>query len=184
MADPPSPARSPAGTSAGVPAQEAILTGEIMQALDALPEEQRIALTTVLVSQEYHSGPLPTPKTLAGYAAILPEAPREILNMAHLEQAHMNAYRDRALNSEINYRLFTLIAAFSVVALMIIGAIVLGVTDHEKAAIALGAASGLTLIAGAFLRGRDLFPKVGPQKPTPAKPSRNRTPARSRRPNK
>ena len=184
MADPASPQRLAALAPVDGQLENAGLTGEILQALDALPEEQRIALTTVLVSQEYHSGPLPTPQTLAGYAAVLPEAPREILNMAHIEQAHINAYRDRALNSEINYRLFTLLAAFGVVALMVVGAVILGVTGHEQAAIALGAATGVTLVAGAFLNGRDLFPKAAAKKPATSKPAQARKPARSRRPNK
>lgn len=190
MGSPPRPAPErggpPARRAAPAPAgPDEALTGQIINALDSLPEKQRVALTAVLVS-EYHNGPLPAPQTLAGYAAVLSESPREILDMARTEQAHQNDYRDRALDSEINYRLLTLFAAFIIVFTMVVGAIVLAIAGHDEAAIALSAASGLTLIAGAFLRGRDLFPTNKPSPPAapgsqPAKPRPNRPPQRGKR---
>lgn len=157
------------------------LSDDIFDALRDLPDDQRTALTAVLVSQEFHSGPVPSPSKLAEYKMVLAEAPREIFDMANREQTHQNEYRDRALDSEISYRLYTLVAAFIIIFTMIVGAIVLGMTDHEKAAVALGAASGLTLIAGAFLRGRNLFPKGEAPKAKGPKPRPDRQVSRQKR---
>lgn len=83
--------------------------------------------------------------------------------------------------SEIGYRNLTLTAATFVVLAMIVGAVALGLVDHERCAMALGAASGLTPVAGAFPKGRDPFAAKGlPSEPVVTKPKRRKPVARTK----
>ena len=82
--------------------------------------------------------------------------------MAIRQQKHDIGMRERALASEINYRILTLAAAAMVTLCIIGGTVLLGLYGREKAASVLGAAGGIMLVAGALVKGRDLFPSSGP----------------------
>ena len=43
---------------------DSTLSCEILEALSALPEQRRDEIASIIVSQEFHSGPMPSPKRL------------------------------------------------------------------------------------------------------------------------
>lgn len=182
------------GTAQQVPPAARELSAEIMDTLEALPEDRQREMTAFLYR---HAGPLPDPATFAAYGQAYADAPREILAMAVRQQEHDIDMASRMLASEISYRRETLNAATAVLFFIVGGAVALGITGHEVAAGVLGGTGGIVVAAGAILRGRDLFPKPaspepqaqqGPPVPGPAcvasqapKPRPTRPPAKPRR---
>ena len=121
------------------------------------PVVERVVKSFQRVSARYHRGPLPPVEDFDAYNDVHPGAAGEILNMAVRAQTHGHRMDEIALRSEIKYRILSITLAALVVLSMIAGATICGIYGQEQAAIALGAAAGLSALAGVFVRGRNLF---------------------------
>ena len=64
-----------------------------------------------MISAEFHSGPLPSPKSLAGYEVVSPGLAKQIVDMATRQQEHDIRMELDTFGSESRYRLLTLTAA-------------------------------------------------------------------------
>lgn len=58
----------------------------------------------VVLQQQHHSGPLPSPETLARYDQLLPGTAQRIIAMAEREQAHAISQQQIALQSDVRAR--------------------------------------------------------------------------------
>ncbi len=173
-----------AGSGEVAPAEQEV-TAEILDRLEALPDDSRREMMAVLYQ---HTGPLPDPGQFAAYKAVDPEAPRAILAMAKRDHEHRIDMASRMLTSEISYRRETLLAALVAFLAVVAGATVAAVTNHEIAAGSIAAMGGVAFAVGAWLKGRDLFPKSeppsapepapAPQPPAPVRARSNRPPQR------
>lgn len=130
--------------------------GDVEEVIAQLPEERREELVEVLVSEDYHSGPVPSPRAMAGYELVSPGMARGLFDMAVRQQGHDHRMQVAVLASEANYRNLTLLAATLVLLTLTGGSIALGVAGQTTAAIALAGASSLAVLAGVILKGRDL----------------------------
>ena len=59
--------------------------------LEGLPEGQRHAVIELLEASETHSGPLPAPRQLSDYEAVLPGLAERIVRLTEAEQQHRHA---------------------------------------------------------------------------------------------
>ncbi len=125
----------------------------------------------------FHSGPLPPADVFADYDRICPGAAREILDMAVRAQTHAHDMETRALKSEASYRVLGIVTAGLVIAVMIGGAVTCAIYGYENAAMALGAAAGLSSLAGVFVRGQGLF-EARKAEPVPEEPLRKKGPVK------
>jgi uncharacterized membrane protein len=117
-----------------------------------------------------HSGPLPPAEEFAAYDGVFPGAAKEILDMAVRQQEHVHFCEKAAITGELRYRLFGMVAAVTVVLVLVIGAVMAAIYGQTALAATLGGAAGLTTLAGAFIKGRRLFePEVAKRmSPPPA----------------
>ncbi len=106
------------------------------------PTKAPQAATQIMAVMESHKGPLPHPRILGGYDAVIPGAAREILDMAKAEQAH----RHRMDNRETAYPYFGMAGGLLCLLSCIGGSIFI-------AAQALDASIALTLIGAPVLTG-------------------------------
>lgn len=77
--------------------------------------------------------------------------------MAIRAQVHGHAMDEKALDSEDGYRKLGMSMTGLLVLCMLIATVICAALGHERTPIALGAATGLTTVAGVFVRGRGLF---------------------------
>lgn len=147
--EPPLP-RTIEETLAGLPAS---VGQDLRHLLEQAPPGAGRVIQAVL---QYHSGPLPPPEALAGYDAVEPGAAGRIISMAERQQTHAHRMATSTLRSESVYRLCGILAAVLITGGAIVGAVICALFNHEKAAIALGAAAGVSTLAGVFIRGRDM----------------------------
>lgn len=97
--------KPPAKRQSAPPKPRPTLEGEIEAALrDTVPTRQLHELTervTQIAISEQYSGPIPHPRHLADYDAILPGAAERILKMAETNLDANIAIRDKALSAEV-----------------------------------------------------------------------------------
>lgn len=70
------------------------------EVLDAFLRSE--SFQTIITQQTMHAGPLPSPKTLEEYDAVLHGGAERIFAMAEKEQAARHKYNQNALDGEIN----------------------------------------------------------------------------------
>ena len=148
--------------AAGLAAEQA---EKIVDALELLPPEKRGMLQSILISQESYSGPIPSPRILAGMETVVPGSAREVIGMAVKQQDFDHSFSTAVLTSESRYRLSTLALAGAVLVGLIGGAIYCATIHETAVAITLGAVGGMSVLAGAIIRGRDLFGGDGTASP-------------------
>lgn len=141
---------------------------QIVDALDLLPPDKRGVLQSILISQESYSGPIPSPRILAGMETVVPGSARRVIDMAAKQQDFDHTFSSHVLTSESSYRIRTLLVAFLVLAGLIGGAIYCATIHETGVAITLGTVTGMSVLAGVILKGRDLF--QGQSAPSPVKP--------------
>ncbi|MCW5776359.1 MAG: hypothetical protein KIS87_07980 [Phycisphaeraceae bacterium] len=112
------------------------------------------------VALAFHSGPLPSPADLAAYAAIDPSLPRELLDMAKGQAAHIQRMQNLDMNRRIAAeagarveRRIGQVLAFGVALMGIGSASYLAIHDHDWVAGVLGGSTVVALV-GAFIAGR------------------------------
>ena len=130
---------------------------QIVDALELLPPDKRGVLQRILISQETYSGPIPSPRILAGMEAVVPNSARQVIGMAVKQQDFDHSFSIAVLKSESRYRLSTLALAGAVLAGLIGGAIFCATIHETAVAITLGTVSGMSVLAGVIIKGRDLF---------------------------
>lgn len=110
---------------------------------EAYPIEKPIE-QKLIVQQETHSGPLPSPETFARYAQILPDLPERILTVYEEDSKHVREMNSTALHGAIKIDTRAQILGFSGIALTYAFAAYLAYLDKD-----IGAA--LTGVAAVFL---------------------------------
>lgn len=126
--------------------------------------------------QEFHQGPLPTPKLLGGYDQVLPGSAERIMLMAEREQAHRHTQEGRLIGGEIGLKVVGQVLAFAALILMICLLAYMVSQGAAVQAATLGAVM-VTGVIGLFLAPR--FFQSGPAAPPAAakpttKPKRRR----------
>ena len=136
-------------------------------------KEAEHQIETVVVQQlhqEFHQGPLPTPRYLTQYDEALPGAAERIMAMAEAEQSHRHVCEGKIIGTEVILKTAGQFLAFASLVLMMV---LLGYMTYLGAA-ASAATLGAVMVTGVV--GLFLAPKFfqqqapPPQKPTPAKP--------------
>jgi uncharacterized membrane protein len=87
---------------------------------------------------QIHSGPLPSPETLARYNDIIPDAANRILHMAEEPQQHRMGLEKHVVLSDSMRANLGLLAGFIVAMTGLIVSGLLGTYGHEAAAVAIG----------------------------------------------
>ena len=118
-----------------------------------LPPEGREMLVQILHATSSHSGPLPTPETLAKYEAILPGLAERIVRLPEREQEHRHEFSKTWLRREARLRDRGQI--FGMVALLVVLAFCTALLLNGFATIAGAVAIALVIgVVGIFVTGR------------------------------
>lgn len=116
-------------------------------------KKQQIIRSLVVTLQKSHSGPLPSPETLAGYSSLIPNGADRIMQMAEKQQEHRMQMEKSVIKSQMAQSNIGQFLAF------FIGLAALGastyciVTGHEWSGSILGL-GGLTSLVTAFIKGK------------------------------
>ena len=138
-----------------------------------------IRRVTQIVQEESYSGSLPHPKHFEQFEKALPGSAGRILAMAENEQAHRHNWETRAIRFEFIYSIFGLLSGLIVAVALIAAGIWTGITGHTGVAIAFVGASAVGMV-GAFIKGRDIFEMIRPQKEKPVPSKRPSVPAKQK----
>ena len=133
-----------------------------------------VAQTVMMMSAEIHSGPLPSVKTFEGYERVCPGASRDILDMAIRAQKHNNSVERMQVMGELISYLVGILAAVSVIALVLYFSWLLARDGHDWVAGALVSGTGIASIIGAWFRQRQSEPEEKPDTKPQVKKKRNR----------
>lgn len=132
--------------------------------------DEAVVLARQVISyvSSYHSGPLPSVRTFAGYEEICPGAARDILDMAKNDQAHRARMEKGMLRGDIFLQSFAIAAAFGIICVMVFGAVYAASIGHESVGITIATGSGFALVAGAvakilFGKRRKESPEISPK---------------------
>lgn len=116
-------------------------------------EHQIEALVIQELRQEFHQGPLPTPRYLVQYEQALPGAAERIVSMAEAEQKHRHKCENRLVGGEVTLKFIGQALAFVSLILMMVLIGYMTWLGHAKAAATLGAVM-VTGVVGLFLAPR------------------------------
>jgi uncharacterized membrane protein len=177
--------------------EEAQLLEKIAPTLERLPPEERQVVVEMFEASVSHSGLMPPPSFMRGYAELYPEAPKKFFEFAEREVASLEARVGADIQGEIDhrqknqtYRLAGLFAGCLVsISLIVAGALVAILADAPLTGgfvAIVGVAAGL---AGVFVQGRPLLDDKKDETRKQPEPSPKATPkggqkSPSRTPNK
>ena len=102
------------------------------EVLEALPEEVRVAIVSIIKSQSF-KGPLPPPEMLREYDDVVPGGAERIFKMAEIEQGHRVSWERKALRIVTRGQWF----GFSIAIIAIGAATFLAIQGHTTMAIVL-----------------------------------------------
>lgn len=127
--------------------------------------------------QEFHQGPLPTPRLLNGYEEVLPGSAERIVQMAEREQEHRHGQEGRIVGGEIGLKFIGQGFAFASLILMI------GLLAYMVYAGAAGQAATLGVVMVTGVIGLFLAPRFfhRPEQPAPEQRQNQRQKPRKRR---
>ena len=166
-------------------AKDEVIEAELIKEGIAKPAAAKAVRVMHRVVSQFHSGPLPSPETFAGYEQVCPGAAKAILDMAVRQQIHSHDMDREALRSEVSYRNAGIGFAGLIVLVMVAGTVWCANMGQKEVALLLGSVSGISLLAGVFIRGRGLFERSPAAKAPPVKaqvPAAQKKPShRSRR---
>lgn len=130
---------------------------ELARRIGALvPAAQRaqvIAQVVSVVQQERFDGPIAHPRHLREYDQIVPGSADRIILMAEGALAHSQKLQDRALDADISDQREGRRLGFVALLLLIVAALVCGLTGHDALAAGFIGAGALGVV-GSFIKGR------------------------------
>lgn len=99
----------------GEPPVPQTIEAELQQKIPDLPREKRELVVSVVREHIEHSGPLPSPRTLADYDQISPGFAERIVGMAERDLAHIQDMQKAALHAEARERLIGQLGAIATI---------------------------------------------------------------------
>lgn len=117
-------------------------------------KKQQIIRSFVVTMHKTHSGPLPDPKTLAEYSAIIPNGAERIMQMAEKQLEHRIQMENRVVRGQLLQSNIGQILAFLIGLAALSASTYCIVNGYEWSGSLLGLA-GLTGLVTAFIKGRD-----------------------------
>lgn len=130
------------------PEEDCILTEQ----LGDKSKEELISITRSMIRKEHFSGPLPHPKIIKEYDAILPGAAERIFKLAESESDHRRNLEDKIVTSGIQDSKLGVVFAFIIGLVGIGGGIYVITLGYEWSGTILSGAS-LASIVGSFIYG-------------------------------
>lgn len=116
----------------------------------AAKDEARVyARQAVQITESFHSGPIPSVDSFAGYEEVCPGAARDILNMAIAEQKHGHSIENAKVYGEIFLKSIGMFVAVAIIALIVFGSIEAAKVDPKLSYI-IGGGAGIALVLGKF----------------------------------
>lgn len=116
---------------------------EIMDKLDALPDEDR---EQIIATLEMYSGPIPHPVILQGYEKLSPGAAKLIIENGVQESEHRRMLETRRQKRRGGMAWFTLISVVIITGLLLVGSYLLIMNDHPIIGSVFGAGGFLTFL--------------------------------------
>lgn len=108
------------------------------------------------ITSQTHSGPMPSPQTLAAYGEVLPTAPERMLHMAELTLRHQIRIEERASKAEFLLGGMGLLCAF-ITALVVLGGSIWLISDDKQLAGSVLATVDLVALVTVFIVGKRGF---------------------------
>ncbi|SDX37347.1 DUF2335 domain-containing protein [Flavobacterium degerlachei] len=124
--------------------------GEILQTI------RKISMMSV--TQNHHSGPLPSSETMVQYNSVIPNGADRIMIMAEKQQEHRMIIEKTAIKSQLSQSNKGQIFGFVLCILIIIASTYLGSTGHETIGSILGSTT-IIAMASIFVLGKLNKPK-------------------------
>lgn len=131
--------------------------GEILQTI------RKVSMMSV--TQNHHSGPLPSSETMVQYNSVIPNGADRIMIMAEKQQEHRMIIEKKAINSQLSQSKTGQIFGFVLCFLIIIASTYLGSTGHETIGSILGSTT-IIAMASIFVLGK-LNKSKKPKEETP-----------------
>lgn len=114
----------------------------------------RMARVIVTRLETFHSGPLPPVSDFAGYEQICPGAARDILEMAKSDLAHHQSMERWHVIGDLLLKVLGLLSAIAIVGGMLAAALYAALNGHDGLAVTIASGTGLSMVAGVFVRAR------------------------------
>ena len=121
---------------------------------EKLPAVRRIISRYIHKIEEHYSGPLPHPRHLEHFERTLPGSAERILTMAEKEQRHRHGWEDKQLSASTISERMGLFGGIVVAVALIAGAVTCAFEHATEVAIALVAASAVSMVP-AIIKGRE-----------------------------
>lgn len=146
------------------PAEPEVLATEVLPQQEALPGMG----PTVLTAQYRHSGPLPDPRSLQMYDAVLPGLAERIVAMAEGEATHRRRLERTVVESDVDRARDGQRMAFALAILFLAGSVWLVLAGYPVAGTVLGTVDLVALVT-VFIVGRreDAAPEEPAEQPQP-----------------
>ncbi|WP_315523364.1 DUF2335 domain-containing protein [Pseudoramibacter alactolyticus] len=127
---------------------------ELIRQLEDMPEEEREAVLVQAEGMEMlsFSGPLPPPQILKQYSEILPEAPREIFDMAEKETKFRHEYEKKEQKMRSRDSFLGMLFAF-ILCMVLIGSGVWVIVSKSAFAGTVLSGFGIASVIVTFIRG-------------------------------
>lgn len=124
--------------------------GEILQTISKV--------SMMSVTQNHHSGPLPSSETMVEYNSVIPNGADRIMIMAEKQQEHRMIIEKKAIGSQLSQSKNGQIFGFILCLIIIIASTYLGSTGHETIGSILGSTT-IIAMASIFVLGKLNNPK-------------------------
>ncbi len=136
------------------PADKKLALGKLQSLVSAM---------MIKVEENYHAGPLPSPRTLKDYSKVLPEAPERIIGQFEKQSDHRMEMEKIVVKAQVGQSRTGQIMGYSVALLFLVAAVGLILLDHAVAGTVIGSIDLVALVSvfvfGKIDQGRDLRSK-------------------------
>lgn len=132
-----------------------------------MPRDRAAAvMRTILTSMAtMHVGPLPTVRDFEGYDRVCPGAARDILDMAKQSQKHQHSIESAEVYGDLILKIIGNFTALGIVVAMLAAALYAAMNQHDALASVIASGTGLSMVAGVFVRNRMNKKQAPPQPP-------------------
>lgn len=130
------------------------LSPDALEVVEAVPKNMKLKAAIAFLSVKSHSGPLPSPETLAGYENAQSGAADRVITMAEKQQNHRMDLEKIAIRRQFNQSSAGQWIAAVLALSFLGGSVYLGINDHDVLAGTLGGATIIALVT-VFITGKN-----------------------------
>lgn len=106
-----------------------------------------ITAAVVKVEENYHAGPLPSPRALRDYGKVLSSAPERIISQFEKQSDHRMEMESTVLKAQINQSKLGQLLGYSIALLFLIASVALVLSGHEVAGTIIGSIDIVALVS-------------------------------------